>query len=1129
MRSRVRAGLALTLLLALAIGGALVRPRLPGIVRAAALSRIEAATGRPATMDSLALDLWTGALAVRGFRLLDHDGQPLGTIGRLDARLRLASLLLGHLRLRELVVHDSTVRVVRREDGEFNIADMIGPGGDGGRLDVTVDRFQLTGGTVVLEDRTLTPARVWRSEDIRITGRNVSTRRDDGEADGSTVLDGAPVTVRVEGLRLYPIHLRATVQAREVDLGVAGLYLPASVPVALDRGRLETTVSVALDARAGLRVDVDGRIADAVLVRRPRGDPVLVAPAVRLAVRDFTVSTGGALAVGRVELDGASTLVNSEASPPARFELPRVRAWAEGLAWPVRGPAWVEVFAPVPGGGQLSVKGSVHAAPASADLDVSLSRVNLAPWARYVAPGLRVTGTGEVALGVRATLQPALSAVAGGGARVSRLVVAEGGRRLLALERGEVSGLEVQWPSRVAIGHVRLRRPDAVVVREASGRLALPALGPPASPGAVAPGGGSRSTPSPLRLAVGQLTVEQGALTWRDLAVAPPATVRLAGVRLVARDAAWPVAGPVPVELRAATPGGGVVEVSGRVGVEPLAAAVQVRARDVALAPYGAYLPGRLPVAGRASATLDVTLARGPALQARVRGEAALAGLAMTDGRRRVLSAERVQARGLDVEWPGRVGVERLALRRPWVLVEREADGTLPLRAMLGPAAGGAGTTPAAGPGPGASSNPPAAGPAGAPGEGWPAVTVGELRVVDGGARVVDRAISPPYAEDLSRVSLRLRGLATASEQPARLEATAAIGPGGTFGLRGRVRPLGEPFVLDLTGELSQLAMTRLNPYLQHFAGWAADQGRASNRLAVRVDGDQLQARNDIQLSRLHLVRVATDEAGRERIGLPLGLVVALLKDRRGEIRLPLAVGGRLSDPRFDLGEAVWSAVRTVAVKAISLPLSWIGRLRYTADARIEDVEIDPVPFQGGAATAGADAGPRLQRLAEFMHRRPDVRLALTPVVSLGDLEVLETRAIRARARALAAERRLPEPDALRHLFVQQYPDRTPPADPEALLAALREVEEPPELEAAALARQRADVVRQSLTAAGVAPARLTVSRDPAAQETLEAGGVEFALTEARRPRRPLADLLRQLVEAVRRRLAELGRGRSGS
>src|SRR5438309_9139554 len=36
----------------------------------------------------------------------------------------------------------------------------------------------------------------------------------------------------------------------------------------------------------------------------------------------------------------------------------------------------------------------------------------------------------------------------------------------------------------------------------------------------------------------------------------------------------------------------------------------------------------------------------------------------------------------------------------------------------------------------------------------------------------------------------------------------------------------------------------------------------------------------------------------RSRIGLPLGMIVALMKDRRGDIRLSLPVGGRLSDPR---------------------------------------------------------------------------------------------------------------------------------------------------------------------------------------------------------------------------------------
>ncbi len=1084
----------------------------PHIFRAAVLARIQAMTGRAATAETLALDLRHGTLTVRGFTLADRDGGTLATIGRLDATIRLRSLLAGHLWIRDLAVRDSTVRVVRLSAHEFNIDDIIdrhrGRPSSGRRLDVTVDRFELSDSTVVLEDRSLEPDRTWKSENIRITARNVSTRRDDGEVEGSTTVDGSPVSLAMERLRLYPVHFEAVIRARQVDLAVARLYLPADAPVVLDHGRLDTTVKVALDARGGLQADVDGHALDVRLIRRQHRDPFLIAPDIRLTVEGLAVGPHGGVAVGRVALAGASTLINGDASPPARFELPRVTLSAEGLAWPVQGPARVQLASNVPGGGELTVRGAVRPKPASADVRVRLTRVNLEPWARYLAPALRVAGAGELALDVQAALESGVKAVGRGSARVTGVTVVEGDRRILALEQAEVADLDLQWPLRATIGRVRLRRPDVVVERDAAGAIVMPTLTraapAEASPGAIRLG---RAPAPALTVAVNQVAVEDGALTWRDRAVKPATAVRVTGVRLVVKEPTWPLGEPVAVQIRAATPEGGTLDARGRVGLQPVAADLTVTARGVALAPYAPYLRLTAPVRGFADADVAATVTRDPDLQARVRGTAAVGRVSVADGNRRVLSVERAEARGIDVDWPGRVSVARLALRQPWALVERDERGAFPLRRLL--------ASPGAG---GERADAPAAAPAAAP----PAIAVGELVVEDGGARVVDRAISPPYAEDFSRLWLRARGLATASDKPAHLDLRATVGSAGAVLVRGTVGALDGPLALDLAAEVRELAVSRLNPYIRHFAGWSATEGRLSTKITCRIDGGALAATSDTRLGRLRVVRTAPDEAGQQRIGLPLGLVVALLKDSRGDIRLSLPVGGRLNDPKFDFHDAIWSAVRAVAVKTIALPVSWVGRLRFGRDSKIEDVEIDPFVFEPGTATLAAESSPRVGRLADFMKSLPDVRMIATPVVSLGDLEALKAKSLAARLKALAAERRVPEADAARRLFAERFPGHEPPDDVERTLTALREVEEPPAREAAALAKDRADLVRDALKKAGIDGDRIAINKEPGALETYDAGRVEFGVTDRLKPRRTLADLLRALVEALQRRLTAL-------
>jgi hypothetical protein len=63
----------------------------------------------------------------------------------------------------------------------------------------------------------------------------------------------------------------------------------------------------------------------------------------------------------------------------------------------------------------------------------------------------------------------------------------------------------------------------------------------------------------------------------------------------------------------------------------------------------------------------------------------------------------------------------------------------------------------------------------------------------------------------------------------------------------------------------------------------------------------------------------ATDEVKR-RIGLPLGLIVSLVKDGKGEIRANVPVTGSIKDPKFRLRETIWTAVKNGLTNIVKAP-----------------------------------------------------------------------------------------------------------------------------------------------------------------------------------------------------------------
>jgi hypothetical protein len=426
----------------------------------------------------------------------------------------------------------------------------------------------------------------------------------------------------------------------------------------------------------------------------------------------------------------------------------------------------------------------------------------------------------------------------------------------------------------------------------------------------------------------------------------------------------------------------------------------------------------------------------------------------------------------VEVDWPSRIAVQKLALGRPWLLLERDNTGSLALRRLLASRPRPTDASPASDDATAAT---------------LPAISIGRIAVDDGGLRVVDRAVSPPFAIDLQPARAQLEGLSTEDGKPARLDLRASVGPSAELILRGTLGRLGGPLSFDASGELREFAVPRTNPYLVQHVGWRTTEGRLTTKVQCRIDGDALSAKTDVRLSRLSLVRASAPDEAQKRVGLPLGLLTALLKDRRGDISLSFPVSGRLSDPRFDFRDTVWSAIRTVAVHAITLPVSWIGRVRFTPDSKIERIEVEPIPFVPGTATLTPDGEARTSRLTAFLDQLPAVRLALAAAPSSRDIDELRRRPLETAIDRAMRRGPLSRPEAIARLHAEQFPGQPVPERPEAAFTALLEARTLPASQVSDLLAARLVAVRDVAKRAGIDPARLpdsSATRRPGAVDS---------------------------------------------
>ena len=974
-----------------------------------------------------------------------------------------------------------------------------------------------------LDDASVTPLARLRVEPIAVTATDVTwpggkparvkfsaTMPEAGtvEADGTVALDPVrfELRARMAGVALAPyrayVPLTARLQGRlEGDLALKGqlgepMQLTARGTAALadlafadgDRpvltvGRIETVgLDYAWPATATIeRVHMkkswvhierraDGTLPLTVLFAPPRPAPGAAPSPDAPAPPAAPAPTAGEASKANVTVreaifeDGSATIADAAVSPPARVEVTGVRLAARDFLWPARAPIPVQLDMPTPGAGRLTAKGQLDLTARTIEAQVTPAGMDLSPAGPYLPVRGRVAGKASGDLQVKATLEP-LTITARGVVALADLALADGDRPVATAARLETTGIDYAWPATVVIEAARLQKPWAQIERAADGTFPIAALltPPPATGARREPAaGGPPSSPAPPKVDVRlrRVAVEDGVIAIVDGAVSPPGRIQLQGASLQVENIAWPAREASQVKLRTETATGGHVEAQGQLRVDTQAVDVQIAAKQLDLATMQAFLPSRGTIEGKMDADLRVRGTLTP-LAVAATGRLAFDDPTFGDGQRMLAYIKRVDVARLDADWPRRVTVERVALDKPWVLLEREADGTVPLLGLLmaGPSA------PKTAPAPPRAAAPPRDQGATTPGAP-PVVRVGALAVEEGFVRFVDRTTTPAFTEEASRMTLTGRGLGTAPDSRGQVAMNGRLTGGAPFEIKGTLGAIGGPLNVELDGKLTDFPLPRVNPYSNKLIGWVARRGAFGATVHYRVVDNRIEATNDLLIGQPEYVPSRSGDEVRDRVGVPFGMLVSLLKNARGEIKLSVPLTGDLASRQFDLSDAFWVAMRETAVSVMALPVSWVGKIFYTEDARIETVRIWPVYFEPGTTRITRDFEQHAERLAGFLREAPGLTLAMKPVHTVDDIVALKREAVRRRIDGSAREAGQTAEAVAARLFAERFPGQAPPGGLESLVAELVKAEPNPDAAARTLATQRMETTRARLQAA---------------------------------------------------------------
>jgi hypothetical protein len=359
----------------------------------------------------------------------------------------------------------------------------------------------------------------------------------------------------------------------------------------------------------------------------------------------------------------------------------------------------------------------------------------------------------------------------------------------------------------------------------------------------------------------------------------------------------------------------------------------------------------------------------------------------------------------------------------------------------------------------------------------------------------------PQFGTHVHTLGGVINGLSTDPASAAQVELDGKVDDYGSARVRGALQPFRATENTDLKVAFRNLEMNRLTPYSGKFAGRKIDSGKMSVDLEYKIKNRQLSGENKFVINTLKLgERVESKDA----VNLPLDLAITLLEDSNGIIDLDLPISGSLDDPQFSYGKIVWKAIVNVIGKVVTAPFRALGKLLGINSEKLEAIAFDP-----GESGLLPPEQEKLKLLADAMAKKTALVLRISPAFDpAADKAALQEQATR---RAVLKEmgltlkdgeqpgpvdlnnvkvqtavenlhkdlkgesRSLKAVDAVRDYFRKPKPEELPRY--EAMLKELRDAAKVADGELQALAKSRAEAIRDYLTGkGGLAAERVTLA-----------------------------------------------------
>ena len=480
---------------------------------------------------------------------------------------------------------------------------------------------------------------------------------------------------------------------------------------------------------------------------------------------------------------------------------------------------------------------------------------------------------------------------------------------------------------------------------------------------------------APFFLNIDEMQMTGGKISFSDHTPSGPVTITAKNLELLGENISTAKNSKFKLSLSLLLNKKGKISTTGSIGIDPITAELKMDMKGIEIGSFQSYFTDKVKIAvtgGAFSTTgnLSLGIPDNKEMKVTYRGNAALSGFSSIDkaNAEDFLKWDSLSFSGLNVGYsPLSIDIKGIALTDFYSRVIINPQGTLNLQEIV---AKGAQEKEAPPPGQTQEKVSESQKNKGSANK----IKIGTVTLQGGKVDFSDRSVNPEYSTRLVEIGGRISGLSSEETTLADVDLRGKLDDYAPLEITGKINPLKEDLYVDIKARFKDIELSPMTPYSGKYVGYTIEKGKLSFDLKYLINKRKLDSQNYIFLDQFTLGdRVENPKATK----LPVKLAIALLKDRKGEIKLDLPVTGSLDDPKF----SVWSIILKVLInlisKAATSPFSLLGALFGAGE------ELSYLEFDYGRTAITEQNVKKIDTLVKALHDRPSLKLDIEGHVDL--------------------------------------------------------------------------------------------------------------------------------------------------